>query len=209
MNINDDHGSKEILCGDLRILPSQNRILVDNRAEVVQPKVMQLLLLLCNAHGQTLTREFISKTLWPDVVVGPESLANLVARLRRSLNDSAKQPVFIETVQSIGYRWLVPIDSSFHSNLSRKKTLIVTGTLITTLVIVSQSFLEAPTGSRISDLKITPKEQGVEIAVAVEANSDTVRPEDMLSEVQRLTGLDASNAEIKVTVDDETELNKD
>ena len=80
-------------------------------------KVLEFLLLLCCAQGKTLSKQELIEALWPNIVVGPDSLANCMTRLRKALNDDAKNPQFIETIQRKGYRWLKPVKLS-ESSLS-------------------------------------------------------------------------------------------
>ncbi len=98
--------STAFVSGDLTVNFSQNRVNFQHHELVLQPKVLELLVLLCAAQGQTLSKQTLTAALWPDTIVGPDSLANTVTRLRKALNDNAKQPAFIETVQRKGYRWL-------------------------------------------------------------------------------------------------------
>jgi DNA-binding winged helix-turn-helix (wHTH) protein/Tfp pilus assembly protein PilF len=74
----------------------------------LEPKVMDLLCLLAGAPGRVWTREELMQALWPGVVVGEDSLARLVSRLRQALDDDAKAPRCIETIARRGYRWIAP-----------------------------------------------------------------------------------------------------
>jgi DNA-binding winged helix-turn-helix (wHTH) protein len=87
--------TEQLISKDIRIVPSQNRVIINGQDAVVQPKVMQLLVLLCNAQGETITKQQLVAAIWPDVVVSPESLANIITKLRRVLNDSVKQPKYV------------------------------------------------------------------------------------------------------------------
>jgi DNA-binding winged helix-turn-helix (wHTH) protein len=52
------------------------------------------------------TRELLQEELWPEEVVGDldHRLNAAVKRLRDTLNDSARSPRFVETLQGRGYR---------------------------------------------------------------------------------------------------------
>lgn len=80
----------------------------------LEPKVMDLLSFLAARHGRAVAREEITAALWPGLVVGEDSLARTVSKLRRALDDDAKAPRYIETIAKRGYRLLAvvqPIDS--------------------------------------------------------------------------------------------------
>jgi cholera toxin transcriptional activator len=75
----------------------------------VQP--FQVLLMLLRRPGEVLTREEISRELWPggtfvDYEHGVNSAVN---RVREALGDSAKNPRFIETLARRGYRFVAPV----------------------------------------------------------------------------------------------------
>lgn len=70
----------------------------------LEPKVAELLFLLGSRPNEVVTREEILESLWPDVVVGEDTLARLVFKLRRALDDDPKAPRFVETLPKRGYR---------------------------------------------------------------------------------------------------------
>ena len=61
--------------------------------------------------GQVITREELRRALWsPEVFVDFEQgISSAVMRLRDALGDSADNPIFIETIERRGYRWIGPI----------------------------------------------------------------------------------------------------
>lgn len=75
----------------------------------LEPKVMDLLVLLAAQHGRVVSREDIMAALWPGLVVGDDSLARTVSKLRQALGDDAKAPRYIETITKRGYRLLAPV----------------------------------------------------------------------------------------------------
>jgi cholera toxin transcriptional activator len=75
----------------------------------VQP--FQVLLMLLERPGQLLTREEISRELWPDgtFVDYEHGVNSAVNRIREALGDRARNPRFIETLARRGYRFLAPV----------------------------------------------------------------------------------------------------
>jgi predicted ATPase len=71
----------------------------------LQPKVMDLLLLLVRSGGEVLSREALQAELWPDVVVTEQSLRQLLYRLREVLGDHADA---VKTMPGRGLRWEPP-----------------------------------------------------------------------------------------------------
>lgn len=72
----------------------------------------QILLMLLQARGEVVTREALRCALWSaDTFVDFEhSLNTAVKKLRQALGDNADQPVYIETVPRVGYRFLAPVN---------------------------------------------------------------------------------------------------
>lgn len=82
----------------------------------VEPKVMDLLLLLASQPGQVVTRERIMEALWPGLVVGEDSLARTVSKLRQALGDDARSPRYVETISKRGYRLLVEVGAAISTD---------------------------------------------------------------------------------------------
>lgn len=75
----------------------------------VEPKVMDLLFLLAAQPGRVVAREAILEALWPGVVVGDDSLARTISKLRQALGDDARAPRYVETIAKRGYRLLADV----------------------------------------------------------------------------------------------------
>lgn len=213
-----DRRSDEMVFGDVRVIPSQNRIFVKGEEQVVQPKVMQLLEVLIASQGQTLSKQTLLTTIWPDVVVNQESLTNIVARLRRALNDDSKCPVYLETVQGKGYRWLFPLTHKAKGNRGYKLALpmamaavMLLGISMTILYGVQQQPKTKEQTTELQDLKITPMENGVEIAVGIKTNAENLDAQALRKEVKKLTGLDMDdpNSTIVIEQDNDTKRQRD
>lgn len=89
--------------------PSGTLIGRDNQQRL-EPKVMDLLALLAARSGCVVPRDDIMAALWPGLVVGDDSLARTVSKLRQALGDDAKAPRYIETIAKRGYRLLAPVE---------------------------------------------------------------------------------------------------
>jgi len=77
----------------------------------LQDLPFRALALLLTRPGEVITREEFRQALWPpDVFVDFEQgISSAVMRLRDALRDSAENPIFIETIERRGYRWIGPI----------------------------------------------------------------------------------------------------
>ena len=72
----------------------------------------QVLCLLLERPGELLTREEISRELWPDgtFVDYEHGVNSAVNRIREALGDTASNPRFVETLARRGYRFVAPVE---------------------------------------------------------------------------------------------------
>jgi eukaryotic-like serine/threonine-protein kinase len=79
---------------------------------ILQEQPFQILAMLLEHSGQLVTRDELTKKLWPsDTFVDFEhSLNKAVNRLREVLDDSAEHPRFIETLPRRGYRLIANVE---------------------------------------------------------------------------------------------------
>ena len=77
----------------------------------IQDLPFRTLKLLLSRPNQIVTREEFRKELWPqDVFVDfDRGISSAIKRLRDDLDDSADNPIFVETVDRRGYRWIAPV----------------------------------------------------------------------------------------------------
>jgi DNA-binding winged helix-turn-helix (wHTH) protein/Tfp pilus assembly protein PilF len=77
----------------------------------LQDLPFRALTLLLSRPGEVIARDEFRQALWPpDIFVDFEQgISSAVMRLRDALGDSADNPIFIETIERRGYRWIGPI----------------------------------------------------------------------------------------------------
>jgi len=95
--------------GDWAVEPDLNQLSTQGRAVKVEPKTMAVLLQLANRPGQVVGRETLLSQVWPGVVVGQDSLTQVVIKLRKALGDDPDRPTYIQTVTKRGYRLVAPV----------------------------------------------------------------------------------------------------
>jgi TolB-like protein/DNA-binding winged helix-turn-helix (wHTH) protein/Tfp pilus assembly protein PilF len=76
----------------------------------IQDLPFRALKLLLSRPNEVITRDEFRQALWPDDVFVDFDLAirSAIKRLRDALGDSAENPIFVETVDRRGYRWIAP-----------------------------------------------------------------------------------------------------
>jgi DNA-binding winged helix-turn-helix (wHTH) protein/Tol biopolymer transport system component len=100
----------------------------------IQPKAFRVLLVLLRNPNKLITKEELLNTVWSDSAVTENSLTRNIALLRSVLGDDPREPRFIETVSSIGYRFVCPLDvrqdhEESGEGLDRVATLVPNGTV--------------------------------------------------------------------------------
>ena len=86
-------------------------LLKQGRRLKLQTQPFQILAILLEHPGQIVTREELCRRLWPEdtFVDFDHSLNTAVRRLREALADSPENPIFVETLQRRGYRFIAPV----------------------------------------------------------------------------------------------------
>ena len=94
----------ELHCGRFQLLRR-------GRPLRVEPKPLELLILLVSQKGHLVSRKEIVERLWEsDVFVDTDhSINTAIRKLRHLLRDDSETPRFIETVTGMGYRFVAPV----------------------------------------------------------------------------------------------------
>jgi DNA-binding winged helix-turn-helix (wHTH) protein len=72
----------------------------------VEPKAFRVLLLLVRNPHRLITKDELLDAVWNDCAVSENSLTRSIALLRRLLGDDTREPRYIATVPTVGYRFL-------------------------------------------------------------------------------------------------------
>jgi DNA-binding winged helix-turn-helix (wHTH) protein/Tol biopolymer transport system component len=72
----------------------------------VEPKAFRVLLFLLRNPGRLIPKDEIVDSVWNDSAVSDNSLTRSIAQLRRVLGDDSREPLYILTVPTVGYRFL-------------------------------------------------------------------------------------------------------
>src|SRR6478609_11884956 len=78
----------------------------------VEPKAFRVLLFLLRNPQKLIAKEELLNAVWGDAVVTDSSLTRTIAQLRRLLGDETRNPRYIETVATVGYRFLYKVEIS-------------------------------------------------------------------------------------------------
>ena len=75
----------------------------------VEPKAFRVLLFLLRSPHRLITKDELLDAVWNDCAVSDNSLTRSIALLRRLLGDDTREPRYIATVPTVGYRFLCDV----------------------------------------------------------------------------------------------------
>lgn len=104
LKLSDLAQRRDFALGTLRISPSRREIAGPAGEVHVEPLVMQVLMLLCDANGEVVTRSRLFDECWGGGIVGDVSLNRAITMVRRALAETAPGALEIENIPRTGYR---------------------------------------------------------------------------------------------------------
>lgn len=112
--------------GDWHVDPQLGRIKNSQNSVKLEPKVMTVLVCLANDAGDVISREQLESIAWAGRIVGYDSLATTIIKLRKAFEDDSRNPQVIETVPKRGYRLIAPVSLAKAVNTEAAANLVVT-----------------------------------------------------------------------------------
>ena len=94
---------------DIKIDISRSVVIRNELHTQIEPKVLQVLLLLAKRQNEVVTHKEIMDHIWQGTEVVPNALQRCIAILRKVLIDNAKSPTIIATHPRIGYRLIAEV----------------------------------------------------------------------------------------------------
>jgi DNA-binding winged helix-turn-helix (wHTH) protein/TolB-like protein len=95
--------------GEWRVNRTTNELGRAGDAVRVEPKVMEVLMVLADRAGEVVSRDDLLAAVWPGVIVGDDALTQSIIKLRKALGDNPRSPSYIETISKRGYRLIEPV----------------------------------------------------------------------------------------------------
>ena len=113
--------------GDTLVCPATRTIKGPGGSTQVEPRVMQVLVMLSDAAGGVVTRDALLARCWGGFYAGDDSLNRAIAGVRRIASGIAAGTFEIETIPRTGYRLVAkPVRAGPDAPISRR-ALIATG----------------------------------------------------------------------------------
>src|SRR5579859_5552721 len=88
--------------GAMEVRPSTREVVVGGRSQVLEPRIMQVLVVLAGRRGEVVSRDELIALCWDGRSVGDDAIARCIAAIRRLAE--AYGGFSVETVARVGYR---------------------------------------------------------------------------------------------------------
>ncbi len=98
--------------GDIEVREREFSLIKAGEALPVEPKAFRVLLFLLRNPQKLITKDELLNAVWGDTAVSENSLARSIALLRRLQGDDMRTPRYIETVATVGYRFVCKVEVS-------------------------------------------------------------------------------------------------
>ncbi|MGZ8282144.1 MAG: winged helix-turn-helix domain-containing protein [Allosphingosinicella sp.] len=92
--------------GATEVRPGTREIVGPGGGEIVEPRVMQVLVALAGADGGILSRDDLIQACWDGRIVSENAIDRVISRIRRLAETVANGSFRIETITKVGYRLL-------------------------------------------------------------------------------------------------------
>ncbi len=96
--------------GEFKVDLDTRRLTRSGRVVAIEPRVFDALVYLIEHRERLVEKEEFFDQVWEGEFVSDNALSRAIARLRRTLDDDANEPRFIETVHGRGYRFVKAVE---------------------------------------------------------------------------------------------------
>jgi DNA-binding winged helix-turn-helix (wHTH) protein/tetratricopeptide (TPR) repeat protein len=143
----------------------------EGRRVPLEPRALRVLLLFVQNPGKLLQKDFILEAVWKTTFVEESTLTRAVAILRKQLGDDPRAPTYIETVPTLGYRFIAKVETSSNTaaagTQAEAKTILEVTVVPETYPLVPEA--EQNGGNPLQLLQTIPADE------ALPAGSSTLR----------------------------------
>ncbi|MBB3867717.1 response regulator transcription factor [Parageobacillus toebii NBRC 107807] len=102
---NGEMETKEIVIGDLKILPDSYEAYFRGERLELTPKEFELLVYLAKHKGRVLTRDQLLSSVWNYDFAGDTRIVDVhISHLREKIEQDTKKPIYIKTIRGLGYK---------------------------------------------------------------------------------------------------------
>jgi DNA-binding winged helix-turn-helix (wHTH) protein len=113
--------TKLFFLGEWQVNPRTNNLRRGDLVKLLEPKAMDVLLLLCAQQGQVLSADDIADQCWGDVDIGDNPVHKAINQLRKALGDVPSTPTYIKTIRKRGYHIIAELDFPMDEAIKAEK----------------------------------------------------------------------------------------
>lgn len=95
---------------DIEVREQEFRLIRAGQVIPIEPKAFRVLLLFLRNPQKLITKEELLDAVWSDAAVTENSLTRSIAVLRKALGDDPHCNRYIETIATLGYRWVCKVE---------------------------------------------------------------------------------------------------
>lgn len=92
--------------GDIEVDAAKFQARRGGHALDLEPKAIRVLVYLLEHSGRVVPKDELIEKVWDGVEVTDNALTRVIGQLRKALGDEAKNSRYIETIQTVGYRFI-------------------------------------------------------------------------------------------------------
>jgi DNA-binding winged helix-turn-helix (wHTH) protein len=107
--------------GDWQVNPGTNTLRKGGLVKPIEPKAMDVLLLLCAHQSQVLSADYIATQCWGGLDIGDNPVHKAINQLRKTLDDKPSKPIYIETIRKRGYHIIAVLDFPLDETLKAEQ----------------------------------------------------------------------------------------
>ena len=90
--------------GGMEVRPATRELVFTAGREVLEPRVMAVLIRLAQAKGEVVTRDDLTEACWEGRVVSDDAINRVISRIRRASDLTGGKDFALETITKVGYR---------------------------------------------------------------------------------------------------------
>src|SRR5512141_1912108 len=99
-------GLRQYKFDDVTVQPGAFSVEKSGQPLALEPKSIRLLIYLIEHRSRAIGKEELLREVWRGAAVTDNALTHVVAQLRKALGDDARVARYIETVPTLGYRFI-------------------------------------------------------------------------------------------------------
>lgn len=119
------NAEKPFKIDNILVDPPHGRVIVNGTEHKLEPRMMDVLVYLAGHAGNVVRREELEQVVWCGRIVGYDALTGTLRKLRKILQDDARDPRIIETIPKKGYRLLAPVHEVEQETGDHSSSLII------------------------------------------------------------------------------------